>query len=118
VGRFTRTTEHRKTPLTSWSGASNARPTSIAPAKEKIRIALASLRGEESVAALCRREGIAERLYYFRSKEFLAAGKTRLAGDTARQATAPKVKEPRSEALAPKEVVAALTLENRLQKKA
>jgi transposase len=55
-------------------------------AEEKIRIILDGLRGEESVAALCRREGIAESLYYSWSKEFLEAGKKRLAGDTGRQA--------------------------------
>lgn len=82
-------------------------------AEEKIRIVLAGLRGEESIAALCRREGIAESLYYSSSKEFLEAGKNRLAGDTARQATAPEVKGLRCEALALKEVVAELTLENR-----
>ncbi len=54
-------------------------------AEEKIRIVLEGLRGEESSAALCRREGIAESLYYSRSKEFLEAGKRRLAGDTARR---------------------------------
>ena len=86
-------------------------------AEEKIRIVLAGLRGEESIAALCRREGIAESLYYNWSKEFLEAGKSRLAGDTVRQATTPEVKELRSEALALKEVVAELTLENRLLKK-
>ncbi|TMV07534.1 IS3 family transposase [Ruegeria sediminis] len=86
-------------------------------AEEKIRIVLAGLRGEESIAALCRREGIAESLYYSWSKEFLEAGKQRLAGDTARQATAPEVKELRSEAASLKEVVAELTLENRLLKK-
>lgn len=85
--------------------------------EEKIRIVLAGLRGEESIAALCRREGIAESLYYNWSKEFLEAGKSRLAGDTARQATAPEVKELRSEAAALKEVVAELMLENRLLKK-
>src|SRR3712207_6875810 len=56
-------------------------------AEEKIRIVLEGLRGEESIAALCRREGIAESLYYAWSKEFLEAGKRRLAGDTARAAT-------------------------------
>ena len=60
---------------------------------------LAGLRSEESIAALCRREGIAESLYYSWSKEFLEAGKNWLAGDTARQATAPEVKELRSEAM-------------------
>ena len=58
-------------------------------AEEKIRIVLTGLRGEESIAALCRREGISESLYYTWSKEFLEAGKQRLAGDTARQATSP-----------------------------
>ena len=86
-------------------------------AEEKIRIVLAGLRGEESFAALCRREGIAESLYYSWSKEFLEAGKNRLAGDTARQATSPEVKELRSESAALKEMVAELTLENRLLKK-
>ena len=82
-------------------------------AEEKIRIVLVGLRGEESIAAFCRREGIAESLYYKWSKEFLEAGKRRLSGDTERQATSPEVKELRSEALALKECVADLTLENR-----
>jgi transposase len=56
-------------------------------AEEKIRIVIEGLRGEESIAALCRREGIAPNLYYSWSKEFLEAGKGRLAGDTKRQAT-------------------------------
>ncbi|QEP30376.1 MULTISPECIES: IS3 family transposase [Paracoccaceae] len=86
-------------------------------AEEKIRIVLAGMRGEESIAALCRREGISESLYYTWSKEFLEAGKQRLAGDTARQATSPEVKELRSESAALKEAVADLTLENRLLKK-
>ncbi len=59
--------------------------------EEKIRIVLEGLRGEESIASLCRREGIAESLYYSWSKEFLEAGKKRLAGDTARQATSSEV---------------------------
>ena len=86
--------------------------------EEKIRIVLAGLRGEESISVLCRREGIAESLYYSWSKEFLEAGKRRLSGDTARQATSPEVKELRSESLSLKECVADLTLENRLLKKA
>ena len=86
-------------------------------AEEKIRIVLDGLRGEESIAALCRREGIAESLYYNWSKEFLEAGKKRLAGDTARAATSDEVKDLRREASALKEVVAELTLENRLLKK-
>jgi len=85
--------------------------------EEKIRIVLEGLRGEESIAELCRREGIATSLYYNWSKEFLEAGKRRLAGDTARQATSPEVKDLRAEAAALKEAVADLTLENRLLKK-
>jgi transposase len=87
-------------------------------AEEKIRIVLNGLRGEDSIAELCRRKGIATSLYYSWSKEFLEAGKKRLAGDTAREATSPEVKELRHEASALKEAVADLTLENRLLKKA
>jgi transposase len=86
-------------------------------AEEKIRIVLEGLRGEDSVAELCRREGIVQNLYYRWSKEFLAAGKKRLAGDTARAATSDEVKELRREASALKEAVAGLPLENRLLKK-
>jgi transposase len=86
-------------------------------AEEKIRIVLSGLRGGDSIAELCRREGIVENFYYRWSKEFLEAGKKRLAGDTARAATSEEVKELRREASALKEVVAELTLENRLLKK-
>lgn len=86
-------------------------------AEEKIRMVLEGLRGEESIAELCRREGIVQNLYYRWSKDFLEAGKKRLAGDTARAATSDEVKELRREAGALKEVVAELTLENRLLKK-
>jgi transposase len=86
-------------------------------AEDKIRIVLEGLRGEDSIAALCRREGIAESLYYAWSKEFLEAGKRRLAGDTARAATSDEVKALRQEARALKEVVAEQTLELRLLKK-
>jgi transposase len=86
-------------------------------AEEKIRVVLEGLRGEDSIAELCRREGIATSVYYSWSKDFLDAGKRRLAGDTARQATSDEVKELRREAGALKEVVADLTLENRLLKK-
>ena len=86
-------------------------------AEDKIRIVLEGLRGEDSIAELCRREGLAESLYYAWSKEFLEAGKKRLAGDTARAATSDEVKHLRREAQALKEVVADLTLENRLLKK-
>ena len=86
-------------------------------AEDKIRIELEGLRGEDSIAELCRREGIVQNLYYRWSKDFLEAGKKRLAGDTARAATSDEVKELRREAGALKEVVAELTLENRLLKK-
>src|SRR3982074_3227850 len=86
-------------------------------AEDKIRIVLEGLRGEDSIAELCRKEGIAQSLYYTWSKEFMEAGKRRLAGDTARAATTDEVKDLRREASALKECVADLTLENRLLKK-
>ena len=86
-------------------------------AEEKIRIVLDGLRGEDSIAELCRREGIAQSLYYKWSKEFLEAGKKRLAGDTAREASSGDVKDLRREARALKEVVAEQALEIRLLKK-
>ncbi len=86
-------------------------------AEDKIRIVLDGLRGEDSITELCRREGIAQSVYYSWSKEFLEAGKRRLAGDTARAATSDEVRDLRREASALKECVADLTLENRLLKK-
>ena len=86
-------------------------------AEDKIRIVLDGLRGDDSIAELCRKEGIAQSLYYVWSKEFLEAGKRRLAGDAARAATTDEVKDLRREASALKECVADLTLENRLLKK-
>ena len=86
-------------------------------AEEKIRSVLDGLRGESSISELCRREGIAESLYYNWSKDFMEAGKKRLAGDTARAANTDEVKELRREAKDLKEVVAEQTLELRLLKK-
>ena len=86
-------------------------------AEEKIRIVLEGLRGEESIAELCRREGIAQSLYYKWSKEFLEAGKKRLSGDTERQATSGEVKDLRREMSDLKEALADVLLENRLLKK-
>ena len=86
-------------------------------AEDKIRIVLDGLRGEDSIAELCRREGIAQSLYYVWSKEFLEAGKRRLAGDTARAATSDEVKDLRRESTALKEVVAEQALELRILKK-
>jgi transposase len=86
-------------------------------AEDKIRIVLEGLRGDDSIAELCRKEGIAQSLYYTWSKEFMEAGKRRLAGDTARAATSDEVKDLRHQARDLKECVADLTLENRLLKK-
>ncbi len=86
-------------------------------AEDKIRIVLDGLRGEDSIAELCRKEGIAQSLYYTWSKEFMEAGKRRLAGDTARAATSDEVRDLRRESRDLKECVADLTLENRLLKK-
>ena len=86
-------------------------------AEEKIRVVLEGLRGEDSIAELCRREGINSNVYYRWSKEFLEAGKRRLAGNVVREATTDEVKNLRQETLGLKEVVAELLLENRLLKK-
>jgi transposase len=86
-------------------------------AEEKIRIVLEGLRGEESIAALCRREGLAPNLYYRWSKEFLEAGKKRLVGDTTRDATSTEVADLRKENAHLKQLVAETVLENRLLKK-
>jgi len=86
-------------------------------AEEKIRIVLEGLRGEDSIAELCRREGIAPNMYYKWSKEFLEAGKARLTGDTKREATSSEVDGLRQENEQLKQVVAELLLKNRLLKK-
>jgi len=86
-------------------------------AEEKIRIVLEGLRGEESIAELCRREGISANLYYKWSKEFLEAGKKRLLGDTRREATSPEVRCLRAENRQLKELVADLSLKNVIRKK-
>ncbi len=83
----------------------------------KIRIVLEGLRGEQSVSELCRREGIAANLYYRWSKDFLEAGKKQLAGDSVREATSDEVKDLRNENRELKEVVAEITLKNRVLKK-
>lgn len=86
-------------------------------AEEKIRIVQEGLRGEESIAELCRREGVNTNIYYRWSKEFLEAGKKRLAGDTAREATSDEIRNLRTETRLLKETVAELLMENRLLKK-
>ncbi len=86
-------------------------------AEEKIRIVLEGLRGEDSIAELCRREGINPNMYYKWSKEFLEAGKARLTGDTKREATSNEVDGLRHENEQLKQVVAELLLKNRVLKK-
>lgn len=86
-------------------------------AEEKIRIVLAGLRGEDSIAELCRREGLHQNLYYRWSKEFPESGKKRLAGDTEREASSGEVSVLRKESAQLKEALAETMLENRLLKK-
>lgn len=86
-------------------------------AEEKIRIVIEGLRGDMSVAELCRKEGIAQSMYYKWSKEFLEAGKSRLAGNTKRQADSREVTEMRKELEQLKLLVAELSLKNRTLKK-
>ena len=85
--------------------------------KDRVHLfVLEGLRGEESIAALCRREGLAPNLYYRWSKEFLEAGKKRLLGDTTREATSTEVQDLRRENSQLKQVVAEAVLENRVLK--
>jgi transposase len=86
-------------------------------AEDKIRIVLEGLRGEDSIAELCRREGINSNVYYRWSKDFLEAGKKRLSGDTAREATSDEVKDLKAQTAALKEALAESVMENRLLKK-
>jgi transposase len=85
--------------------------------EEKIRIVLDGLRGEESIATLCRREGIAQNLYYRWSKDFMEAGKKRLSGDTVREANSSEVQELKGENAQLKEALAEVILKNRMLKK-
>ena len=86
-------------------------------AEDKIRIVIEGLRGDMSVAELCRKEGISQSLYYKWSKEFLEAGKQRLAGNTTRQADSREVQEMRQESEQMKLLIAELSLNNRRLKK-
>jgi transposase len=86
-------------------------------AEEKIRIVLGGLRGDLTIAELCRREGISENLYYRWSKDFLEAGKSRLVGDTKREANSKQVKALRQENEQLKQLVAELALKNKVLKK-
>ena len=86
-------------------------------AEEKIRIVIEGLRGEESVSAICRKEGIHPNLYYTWSKNFMEAGKKRLNGDTKREANTDEVRTLRDENDQLKRHLAELYLENQLIKK-
>ena len=86
-------------------------------AEEKIRIVIEGIKGEESIAEICRREGIVPALYYRWSKDFMEAGKKRLLGDTVREANTDEVRYLREENQNLKEVVAELTLKERVLKK-
>ena len=85
--------------------------------EEKIRIVLEGLRGEESIANLCRREGMSNNLYYGWSKDFLEAGKKRLMGDTTREANSHEVSDLKKENEHLKQLVAEIALKNRVLKK-
>jgi len=85
--------------------------------EEKIRIILEGLKGEESIATICRREGIAPTMYYKWSKAFLEAGKRQLQGDTVREASSTEVTELRKENEQLKQLVAEVSLKNRILKK-
>ncbi len=85
--------------------------------EEKIRIVLEGLRGEESIASICRQEGINPNLYYRWSKSFLEAGKKRLSGDTLREATTDEVQGLKKENESLKIMLAEMFLENRVIKK-
>lgn len=85
--------------------------------EEKIRIVLEGLRGETTIAELCRREGISQSIYYRWSKEFLEAGKQRMVGNTKRAASSEDVADLRRENEQLKQLVAELALKNRVLKK-
>lgn len=89
----------------------------IFSAEEKIQVVLECLRGEESVASICRKYGINENNYYNWSKEFMEAGKKRLSGDTERQATSGEVGSLKKENSQLKELVADLLMQNTVLKK-
>ncbi len=85
--------------------------------EEKIRIIIDGIRGETTIAELCRKEGISQGIFYKWSKDFMDAGKRRLTGDTMREANTSEVKELKDVNSSLKELVAELSLENRMLKK-
>lgn len=109
--------EEKKQSARSVISAIKRRTRRIFTAEEKIQIVLEGLRGEESVASVCRKYGIHENNYYNWSKEFLEAGKKRLSGDTERQATSGEVSSLKKENSQLKELVADLLMQNTVLKK-
>jgi transposase len=89
----------------------------IFSSEEKIKIVLEGLRGEESIAAICRKYAIHQNLYFKWSKDFMEAGKKRLSGDTVREASTDEVKDLRDKNVALKQELADLFLENKILKK-
>ncbi len=85
--------------------------------EEKIRIVLEGLRGEESIAALCRKYNIHQNLYFKWSKDFMEAGKKRLSGDTVRDASTDEVKDLKDQNSELKQELAELYLQNKMLKK-
>ena len=85
--------------------------------EEKIRIVIEGMRGEVSIAELCRKEGIAQNLYYRWSKDFMESGRKRLDGNTMREANTSEVQSLKKENAQLKEAVAELLLQNRIFKK-
>src|SRR5262249_5237783 len=86
-------------------------------AEEKIRIVLQAFAVRSALLSFVAKKESTQNLYYRWSKEFLEAGKKRLAGDTAREATSDEVKELKAEARQLKETLAEVLIENRLLKK-
>lgn len=89
----------------------------IYSSEEKIRIVIEGLRGEESIASICRKYGISDTLYYKWSKDFMEAGKKRLSGDTERNANAEEVEQLKRQNNDLKKAIADLYLHNELLKK-
>lgn len=109
--------EHQKQSASSLVRDIKRRTRRVFSAEEKIKIVLEGLRGEESVAALCRKYGIHENNYYNWSKEFLEAGKKRLNGDTERNASSNEVKDLKEENTELKDLVAELSIQVKVLKK-
>lgn len=109
--------KEKKPSASSVISAIKRRTRRIFSAEEKIQIVLECLRGEESVAAICRKYGVKENNYYNWSKEFMEAGKKRLSGDTERQATSGEVGSLKKENRDLKELLADLLLQNSILKK-